>query len=345
MIKELNIVNFQSHKSTELELAPGVNIIVGPSDSGKSAIIRALRWLIWNRPIGDAFISHWADGGFVNIILDDHTVIQRAKGPGGNEYRIDTEIFKAFSHDVPQPVQEILNLDETNLQRQGDSPFLISNSPGEVSAFFNKVAGLDKIDSSIKYITREAKSLKTQIDSDQVRLQSLETESERYQYLEQAEARLEILEEDHRKQKQRRIGRTLLQDTLTELYRTKENLDVEGKLCTLGDPVDELLEMHKERHQLLVSRKILRQQVFELRELEEDISQTLMHQILLKPVEQLLIQYKAREHVIDMIKSIKEKTHDVGILTIQLSNENTRLERLEEEFHKHMPEQCPLCGK
>ena len=93
MIKEIDIVNFQSHKSTHLDLVPGVNVIVGASDSGKSAIIRALRWLIWNRPVGDAFISHWADGGFVNIVTDQMDVIQRAKGPGGNQYRINEEIF------------------------------------------------------------------------------------------------------------------------------------------------------------------------------------------------------------------------------------------------------------
>jgi len=59
MIKTLSIQNYQSHKDSTLEFDPGVNVIVGSTDSGKTAIIRALRWLIWNRPNGDSFRSTW----------------------------------------------------------------------------------------------------------------------------------------------------------------------------------------------------------------------------------------------------------------------------------------------
>jgi exonuclease SbcC len=55
-IKKLSLRNFQSHRETDLEFSPGLNIIVGPSDQGKSAIIRALRWLFYNEPRGTGFI-------------------------------------------------------------------------------------------------------------------------------------------------------------------------------------------------------------------------------------------------------------------------------------------------
>lgn len=49
-IKKLVVDNFQSHEHTEVEFGPGLNVIVGPSDHGKSALVRALRWLfIMNR--------------------------------------------------------------------------------------------------------------------------------------------------------------------------------------------------------------------------------------------------------------------------------------------------------
>ena len=53
MIKEINIKNFQSHDNTNLILDSGVNVIVGSSDSGKSAIIRALRWVTSCVPRGE----------------------------------------------------------------------------------------------------------------------------------------------------------------------------------------------------------------------------------------------------------------------------------------------------
>ena len=89
MIKKLNILNFQSHKDTSLSFAPGVNVIVGASDSGKSAIIRALRWLIWNRPVGDAFRSHWGGETQVVVVTDELDTITRLKEKSGNYYFIN----------------------------------------------------------------------------------------------------------------------------------------------------------------------------------------------------------------------------------------------------------------
>ena len=76
MIQKLNIQNFQSHKDTKLEFHPGVNVIIGQSDSGKTAIIRALRWLIWNRPGGDDFRSDWGGGTVVKIKIDAREIMR-----------------------------------------------------------------------------------------------------------------------------------------------------------------------------------------------------------------------------------------------------------------------------
>ena len=51
MIKSLSIKNLQSHKESRLEFAaPGVNIIVGQSRTGKSVLFRGLEKLARNRP-------------------------------------------------------------------------------------------------------------------------------------------------------------------------------------------------------------------------------------------------------------------------------------------------------
>ena len=41
-LKTVILENFQSHKHTSIEFNEGLNVILGPSDSGKSAIIREL---------------------------------------------------------------------------------------------------------------------------------------------------------------------------------------------------------------------------------------------------------------------------------------------------------------
>jgi exonuclease SbcC len=44
MIKSIKIQNFETHIKTHLDLHPGVNVIVGESDEGKSGIIRSIKW-------------------------------------------------------------------------------------------------------------------------------------------------------------------------------------------------------------------------------------------------------------------------------------------------------------
>jgi len=86
MIKNIRIINFQSHQNSFLKFDSGVNIIVGESDRGKSAIIRALRWLIWNRPTGDDFRSNWGGDTEVTIEINDEVFITRKKTKSFNGY-------------------------------------------------------------------------------------------------------------------------------------------------------------------------------------------------------------------------------------------------------------------
>ena len=55
MIDKIKIQNYQSHENTELELSPGINVIIGETDRGKTSILRALNWMFSNRPLGEGF--------------------------------------------------------------------------------------------------------------------------------------------------------------------------------------------------------------------------------------------------------------------------------------------------
>jgi exonuclease SbcC len=273
MIDEIHLGNFQSHKDTTLALDPGLNVIVGASDSGKSAIIRALRWLIWNRPMGDAFINHNAQGAFVNITTDEMDVIQRAKGPGGNEYRINDQFFKAFGNDVPEEIQAILNMDEVNLQQQLDRPFLISNSPGEVAAYFNKIVRLDKIDAGTKKINSQIRTLTNQISADESRKEQFEIELGEYKYLDHFEVDLEELEKMNRDSQN--ITRAI--DNITSALAiidtdAKYMEDLKMRLDFLT-PVDEILDLHQKRDELASEKYILKNQKESIQRIESEINQ------------------------------------------------------------------------
>jgi chromosome segregation ATPase len=40
MLKRIELINFMSHKHMVLDLAPGLSVLVGPNNCGKSAVVQ-----------------------------------------------------------------------------------------------------------------------------------------------------------------------------------------------------------------------------------------------------------------------------------------------------------------
>lgn len=205
MIKRLQIWNFLSHKKTEIDFSPGVNIIVGPTDSGKSAIIKALKWTIQNRPLGDSVKSYWIKGGeatATKIHFEEGSIL-RTRGDKENSYTINEEgrliTFNAIKGDVPEEVQKLINLEDVNLQTQFAPHFLLTQSSGEVAQYFNKVAHLDKIDTASQNIRKWTKDIQQNIQYQEETLRTLEENLEQYKDLEEIERRVTEIEETEHK--------------------------------------------------------------------------------------------------------------------------------------------------
>ena len=87
MIERLEIKNFQAHETLRVVFDEHVTTIVGPSDAGKSAIIRALWWLVFDRPLGTAFIKDGEETCSARLWADGKRLAKR-KGEKG-EYRLE----------------------------------------------------------------------------------------------------------------------------------------------------------------------------------------------------------------------------------------------------------------
>lgn len=122
--------------------------IVGPSDAGKSAIVRALRLAALNRPNGALFVRHGTKACEVTVTTDKGTVV-RKKGKGVNSYTVDGKVYAAFGNGVPAEVETVLNLSPDNFQRQLDLHFWFADSGGQVSRKLNEIVNLDLIDKSL----------------------------------------------------------------------------------------------------------------------------------------------------------------------------------------------------
>ena len=184
MISNLKIKNFKSHKHSVLEFHKGVNVIVGDPDSGKSNILRALRWLFENRPLGfpakvlSDFIEEGEAG--VQIEVDGETLFLE-KSKKGAIYGMGGQEFRGFNKDVPEEISKILNITELNFSPQISLPFLLWDSAGEVGRVINKITKLEKVDewvssltSELNSLSKEQKLLKEQSEETKQKLKQLE---------------------------------------------------------------------------------------------------------------------------------------------------------------------------
>lgn len=192
-LERLRVRNFQKLEHLDLEFDPRVTVLAGPSGSGKSSALRALKWLLTNRPAGDAFQRHGADEVEVMLGLDGHEVVRRRSG-SENLYVLDGQVFSAIGNSVPEEISRILNVGSLNFSGQHDAPFLFSRSPGEVGKELNSVVNLGLIDRVMAELASEARKARTATEVCQDRLAGARTRQEALGWVEEAEAGLKALE-------------------------------------------------------------------------------------------------------------------------------------------------------
>lgn len=146
MLTRLILRNFQRHRKLVLTLGP-VTTIIGPSDAGKTACLRALQWLATNKPSGVAFVRHGSNRTSVTLDVDGQ-VVKRTRGKL-NTYHLEGRKLQAFGAAVPQPVADLLKLGPINFQGQHEAAFWFARSPAQISRDLNTIINLEAIDTSL----------------------------------------------------------------------------------------------------------------------------------------------------------------------------------------------------
>ncbi len=266
MINTLQITNFQSHKDTTLEFVDGVNVIIGSSDSGKTTIIRAIRWLAHNRPSGESFRSHWGGDTVVRTTLPEGkngAVVSRIRtDKNRNEYLLvsyeNESLFKAVKSEVPEEIQQLLNLNSINLQAQHDGPFLLDKSSGEVAKHFNIIANLDVIDRSIQKVQKWIRSTTNSISNYEERKETLEANLTEYEHLDDFEKDVIALENLSNKFEDRSRSCEQLRSLIESIVTIANELKKHEHLLSLETAVDKTIKIIQEKKGLHVRIKGLK---------------------------------------------------------------------------------------
>lgn len=153
MITKVILRNFQRHKHLEIDFER-VTVLTGKTDSGKSAVVRALRWVLTNHPKGNKFVRNGAKKCSVTLHVDGH-VIKRVRGEKTNLYFLDGQKFASFKSEPPEPIQKLLMISPEAFQQQHDPVFWLSLSPSEVSRRLNEIADLHIMDVAVRMGARK----------------------------------------------------------------------------------------------------------------------------------------------------------------------------------------------
>ena len=232
------IENFQSHVRTKVRFAESgqLTVILGPSDSGKTAIIRALRWLKFNDAPGD-FIRLGAEFARVSLKMEDGTVVARERGKSYNRYFTviggQRQTYEGFGTGVPLEIQQLLGAwpvafgdveIRPTISEQLDTPFLggKSISAPAKARVFGKLAGTAEVDLAMREAAADALKASQAAKRAEDEIAQLEAQIAGYAYLEDLERRVKAAEEalaKHDAARERAQALIVLENRLNSISR------------------------------------------------------------------------------------------------------------------------------
>lgn len=343
MIKKIKIENIQSHKETELEFDSGINAIVGSSNNGKSAILRAFYWLVYNRPLGvDNLLSHWAFDKKGNQILPMKVSIENEKGTitrfrtkDLNQYIVNGEELNVVKTDVPEQVENLLSLTDTNIQRQQDAPFLLSLTSGQVAQYFNKTVRLDIIDRVLSNAESRRRKLNQDIKSNKELLSEIQKKHEKYTWLEQVEKLLTKYENISKKNQELKNEIEVLEEQIQDFEKYSE---VKEKYSFIPEVKKNLIKIKESENKV--------------QGLEESIENLESDLELYDSCKNKTYDFSEPKKIINKIREINTKDIQTQINELEEQIENfedsecnVKVNKREIiNLKKELPDVCPLCG-
>lgn len=179
-VQSIRLINFQSHAQTDIEFAGAgrLTAIAGPTDSGKTAIVRALKWLMFNQPAGTGFIRAGTSSASMSVRLTTGQILTRIRSGSVNQYRISQacegtyqsedgeQVFEGFGTTVPLEVAQLLGVYPLyvgdlalliNLSEQLDAPFLGRSLPSTLRAkVLLRIAGSEVLDMAARTLSLDS---------------------------------------------------------------------------------------------------------------------------------------------------------------------------------------------
>lgn len=313
-IKKIDLINFQSHKFTSLDFADGLNVIVGPSDNGKTSILRAIRWVFFNEPQGLGMLRNNEDFASVRIYFNNDYSVERKRSKKENLYIIynektgEVQEFNSLRTGLPPEVSNVMKIKKItldkasdinfNIQFQHDGPFMFSYTATQKSALIGKMYNLDVVDKAIDDTNKDIKSQKSDIKRINEEIKELDEKILIYKDIEKEEK--------------------LLKDRELITKNIEESVEKLNLINSLKDKLDE----NKKNKEYLLER---------IKDFDKILSNEALISNASKSFE-VLNKYKAYKNKLDLIKVDIDKTDAIykksKNITEKLDLDNTIIKNL-----------------
>lgn len=210
-IQRLTLKNFQSHVDTTIDLDKGINVFIGKGDSGKTAIVRALKWVLYNVPRGDGFIRKGES--FTEVTVQcvkgtDCINVTRKKGAQENSYTLSingaVQKFENFGLAVPLEVRKALGIQEANIgdssfilniSEQMDPPFLLTEPAPYKAKVLSTLSGFVYVNEAVQELTQDNKKISQNMTDISTRLQQYTAGLKNFSTLDPIEKKLQDVQE------------------------------------------------------------------------------------------------------------------------------------------------------
>ena len=204
-IRRITLENFQSHPFTSIELSPNINVFLGRGNRGKTAIIRAILWVFFNEPQGDAFIRKGKSIARVTITLSDGTTVIRERGKGTNKYILitkegDRKEYSSFGRDVPEDIKKALKIRilpiehgrrlSPQIKEQMDSLYLLDETPSIVHTTLLTISGGHIIDEAVKSLATDIIKIQRKEKENLEEIENLKTSLEEFKGIDEKRDKL-----------------------------------------------------------------------------------------------------------------------------------------------------------
>jgi len=208
----VRVKNFQSIRDAEIHI-DGFGVITGANNSGKTALLRAIRGVFTNAPVG-TYVRHGEAFLFVELEFEDGTNIlwekgwekPFQKGKAINRYKINGVEISAVGRGVP-PEVEALGVRQINastervwpqIAEQFDGTLFLINRPG--SAVAEALSDVEKVGRLTEALKLSEKDRRTSESELRVREKDVETrreETKKYKGLHDVRSLVDALAKEH----------------------------------------------------------------------------------------------------------------------------------------------------